>query len=130
MTEGGESVVDVLSDIAEALSIMADDSSTPLTERIALRVRKLRAAKGLSLDELAGRCGVGRSMLSLIERGESSPTAALLEKAGLGAERVAGRAVRGNADQPRAGVATWHHNPTRKPARYAVVLCSEAGPWR
>jgi quercetin dioxygenase-like cupin family protein len=23
-----------------------------------------------------------------------------------------------------------YHNPTRKPARYAVVLCSEAGPWR
>jgi transcriptional regulator with XRE-family HTH domain len=57
-----------------------------LTQRIAGRVRELRAAQGLSLDALAGQTGVSRSMLSLIERGESSPTAIVLEKlaAGLG----------------------------------------------
>jgi transcriptional regulator with XRE-family HTH domain len=49
-------------------------------------VRELRAAHGLSLDALAAKCGVSRSMISLIERGESSPTAVVLEKlaAGLG----------------------------------------------
>jgi transcriptional regulator with XRE-family HTH domain len=49
-------------------------------------VRELRAAHGLSLDALAGKSGVSRSMISLIERGESSPTAAVLERlaAGLG----------------------------------------------
>jgi transcriptional regulator with XRE-family HTH domain len=51
-----------------------------LNDRIAERVRELRAARGLSLDALAGQSGVSRSMISLIERGESSPTAVVLEK--------------------------------------------------
>jgi transcriptional regulator with XRE-family HTH domain len=55
-----------------------------LNERIAQRVRELRAERGLSLDALAGHCGVSRSMISLIERGESSPTAVLLEKLATG----------------------------------------------
>ena len=59
-------------------------ASSQLTQRIAQRVRELRAASGLSLDDLAGRCGVSRSMISLIERGESSPTAVLLEKLAVG----------------------------------------------
>jgi transcriptional regulator with XRE-family HTH domain len=64
---------------------MKDESD--LNARIAQRVRELRAARGLSLDELARKSGVSRSMISLIERGESSPTAVVLEKlaAGLGA---------------------------------------------
>jgi transcriptional regulator with XRE-family HTH domain len=61
-------------------------SPANLTERIARRVRDLRTARNLSLDDLATRCAVSRSMISLIERGESSPTAVVLEKlaAGLG----------------------------------------------
>ncbi|MRW85910.1 helix-turn-helix domain-containing protein [Pseudoduganella sp. FT26W] len=47
---------------------------------IARRVRELRDAHGLSLDALASRSGVSRSNISLIERGESSPTAAVLDK--------------------------------------------------
>lgn len=47
---------------------------------IARRVRELRDAAGLSLDALAGRSGVSRSNISLIERGKSSPTAAVLDK--------------------------------------------------
>jgi transcriptional regulator with XRE-family HTH domain len=47
-------------------------------------VRDLRAQRGLSLDALATHCGVSRSMISLIERGESSPTAVLLEKLATG----------------------------------------------
>jgi transcriptional regulator with XRE-family HTH domain len=60
--------------------------SPGLSERIAQRVRDLRAARGLSLEELAADSGISRSMISVIERGESSPTAVLLEKlaAGLG----------------------------------------------
>lgn len=54
--------------------------------RMAQRVGALRAERGLSLETLAARCGVSRSMISLIERGETSPTAVVLEKlsAGLG----------------------------------------------
>jgi len=63
-----------------------EDSASNLNQRIAARVRELRDAHGLSLDALAGKSGVSRSMISLIERGESSPTAAVLERlaAGLG----------------------------------------------
>jgi transcriptional regulator with XRE-family HTH domain len=66
-------------------SIMGETPSE-LNQRIADRVRDLRAAQGLSLDALAAKSGVSRSMISLIERGESSPTAVVLEKlaAGLG----------------------------------------------
>lgn len=55
-----------------------------LNDRIAQRVRDLRADRGLSLDALATHCGISRSMISLIERGESSPTAVLLEKLATG----------------------------------------------
>jgi transcriptional regulator with XRE-family HTH domain len=58
------------------------DSSLHLL--IAQRVRELRAARGQSLEALANHCGVSRSMLSLIERGESSPTAVVLEKLATG----------------------------------------------
>jgi transcriptional regulator with XRE-family HTH domain len=62
------------------------EASSDVNQRIAERVRELRAAQGLSLEALAGKSGVSRSMISLIERGESSPTAVVLEKlaAGLG----------------------------------------------
>ena len=55
-----------------------------VSQRIARRVRDLRTAAALSLDDLAQRCGVSRSMISLIERGESSPTAVVLEKLSVG----------------------------------------------
>lgn len=57
-----------------------------LDQRIGARVRDLRAARGLTLEVLSERSGVSRSMISVIERGESSPTAALLERlaSGLG----------------------------------------------
>ncbi len=55
-----------------------------INARIAQRVRGLRAERELSLDALASRCEVSRSMLSLIERGESSPTAVVLEKIATG----------------------------------------------
>src|SRR6516162_4488431 len=68
--------------ILDASSNIMDD----INARIAARVRELRGASGLSLEALAETCGVSRSMISLIERGESSPTAVVLEKlaAGLG----------------------------------------------
>jgi transcriptional regulator with XRE-family HTH domain len=67
------------------VSIM-EDVESGLNRRIAERVRTLRAARALTLDALAGKSGVSRSMISLIERGEASPTAVVLERlaAGLG----------------------------------------------
>lgn len=46
--------------------------------RLAARLAELRAERGWSLEELAHRTGVSRSTLSRLERGELSPTAALL----------------------------------------------------
>ena len=55
-----------------------------INARIAHRVRELRDAQGFSLDALAERSGVSRSNISLIERGQSSPTAAVLDKLAAG----------------------------------------------
>jgi transcriptional regulator with XRE-family HTH domain len=64
----------------------APSPAPDINSRIATRVRALRADLGMTLDTLAAKCDVSRSMISLIERGESSPTAVVLEKiaAGLG----------------------------------------------
>src|SRR5687768_8739295 len=55
-----------------------------INSRIAARVRELRSLGDLSLEALAARCDVSRSMISLIERGETSPTAVVLEKIATG----------------------------------------------
>ena len=49
-----------------------------IAARLAARLKEERALKGLSLDALSKLSGVSRSMLSQIERGESSPTVAIL----------------------------------------------------
>ena len=59
-------------------------AAADINARIAARVRDLRQAQSLTLEALASRSDVSRSMLSLVERGESSPTAVLLEKIATG----------------------------------------------
>jgi len=76
------------------MSIMKEDMITQekttdpvgqeINQRIATRVRALRMEQGLTLDALAAKSEVSRSMLSLIERGESSPTAVVLDKIATG----------------------------------------------
>ena len=64
---------------------MGEKTAGPnINDRIAARVRELRAKSGLSLEALAEASGVSRSMISLVERGESSPTAVILEKLATG----------------------------------------------
>jgi transcriptional regulator with XRE-family HTH domain len=66
---------------------MREQAPAPVPDinaRIARRVRELRTQLGLTLDGLAAKCDVSRSMLSLVERGESSPTAVVLEKIATG----------------------------------------------
>jgi transcriptional regulator with XRE-family HTH domain len=65
-------------------SNMVDGQHPNLNHRIAHRVRELRIARGLSLETLASGTGVSRSMISVIERGESNPTAVVLEKLATG----------------------------------------------
>lgn len=87
----------------DSMSIMTEASG--LNRRIAGRVRELRAAHGLSLDALAGVSGVSRSMISLVERGESSPTAVVLERlaTGLGVTLASLFDTSAGADQTPAG---------------------------
>jgi len=58
--------------------------TSEIHQRIAQRIGALRAARGLSLDLLAKKTGVSRSMISLIERGEASPTVVVLDKLAFG----------------------------------------------
>jgi len=46
--------------------------------RLAARLAGLRGERGWSLEQLAQRAGIPRTTLSRLERGETSPTAALL----------------------------------------------------
>ena len=62
----------------------ATESAPDINSRIAQRVRQLRAELGMTLDGLAAKSNVSRSMLSLVERGESSPTAVVLERIATG----------------------------------------------
>ena len=56
------------------------EAISEIDRSIGNRVRTLRSTRGLTLDDLAESSGVSRAMLSRIERGESSPTAQLLNR--------------------------------------------------
>jgi transcriptional regulator with XRE-family HTH domain len=85
--------------ILERYSSIMELTESDTQARLAARLRQLRIDRGLSLDALADRAGVSRSMISLVERGESSPTAAVLDRlaAGLGVTLASLF-----ADEPRA----------------------------
>jgi transcriptional regulator with XRE-family HTH domain len=61
-----------------------EGESSPVELRLAARLHALRVERGLTLDGLAELAGVSRSMISLIERGESSPTASVLDRLAVG----------------------------------------------
>jgi len=107
-----------------------------INARIAARVSELRAQLGLSLDALAAKCDVSRSMLSLVERGESSPTAVVLEKiaTGLGialaglfddasvpASPLSRRADRTTWRDPQSGYLRRNISPANYPAPAQIV---------
>lgn len=54
------------------------NQNSDIVLRLAARLKEARRAKGLSLDAVARLSGVSRSMVSQIERAESSPTVATL----------------------------------------------------
>lgn len=55
-----------------------EGSDTSADERLARRLRELRAGQGWSLDDLAKRSGVSRATLSRLENAAVSPTAHVL----------------------------------------------------
>jgi len=107
-----------------------------INARIAERVRVLRAASSLSLEALATRSAVSRSMLSLVERGETSPTAVVLEKiaAALGvslatlfddatgpADPVSHAADRTSWKDPQSGYVRRNISPPNFPSPIRIV---------
>ncbi|HTO30772.1 MAG TPA: helix-turn-helix domain-containing protein [Pararhizobium sp.] len=58
------------------METLHDNSDKALGERM----KALRSAQAMTLDDLAQRAGVSRAMISRIERGEASPTAQLLAR--------------------------------------------------
>jgi len=80
-----------------------------INSRIAQRVRQLRADLGMTLDGLAAKSDVSRSMLSLVERGETSPTAVVLEKIATGL----GVALAGLFDDSSTPVSPLSHRADR-----------------
>lgn len=114
----------------------AEPVSLDINSRIARRVRTLRAELGMTLDALAAKCDVSRSMLSLVERGESSPTAIVLEKiaAGLGvplatlfedsaapASPVSSREHRTAWRDPQSGYVRRNISPANFPSPLQIV---------
>ena len=124
-----------------ASTIMESTVASDLNQRIAERVRELRAGQSLSLEALANKSGVSRSMISVIERGESSPTAVVLEKlaAGLGvtlaslfdapAASAPGGPVARREDQPQwrdpaSGYLRRNVSPPGVPQPMRIVECA------
>jgi len=81
------------------------------------RVRALREAMGLSLRELALRCGVSSAMLSQVERGETSPTLHVAARIASGLELRLSQLLRldesGSVTIVRAGERHLRGNPRR-----------------
>ena len=63
---------------------MMEHRLSEVDARLSARLRGLRVQRGLTLEGLAECAGVSRSMISLIERGESSPTASVLHRLATG----------------------------------------------
>lgn len=87
------------------------------------RVRALREAMGLSLRDLAERCGVSAPMLSQVERGETSPTLQVAARIAAGLELRLSQLLRLDedgavtivrADERRQG-------PSRRGHRYEIL---------
>jgi transcriptional regulator with XRE-family HTH domain len=58
-------------------SSLTEDAGDPIHRLLCGRVRELRKKKGWTLEQLSAACGVSRSMLSEIERGNANPTLAV-----------------------------------------------------
>lgn len=85
--------------------------------RLGRRLFALRTERGLSIEALAENSGVSRAMISRIERGESSPTAVVLNKLSIGLGMLL--------------PALFDRNSYRqKPAGYPLCARREQAEWR
>jgi transcriptional regulator with XRE-family HTH domain len=85
-----------------------------LHTQLRTRVRDLRKKRGWTLEELSAACGVSRSMLSEIERGNANPTLAVAFRIAQAFSMSLGDLVETPAATPRidvirAGDRTYHY---------------------
>jgi transcriptional regulator with XRE-family HTH domain len=109
-----------------------DDVSTIIdkqTETLAACIRREREARGWSLAQFAGRSGVSKAMLSKIERGEASPTAALLGRisgaVGLTLSGLLARAESGNGGLTKRGDQPIWRDPATHYMRRQVLAAAD-----
>lgn len=110
--------------------------SADIDARIANRVRALRTERQMTLEGLAATSGVSRSMISLIERGESSATAVVLEKIASGlnvslatlfedssrpANPLSRHADRASWRDPQSGYVRRNISPANFPSQIQIV---------
>ncbi len=93
-------------------------ATSSLVSRFGTRLRALRTAGGLSLEQLAKRSGLTKSYISKLERGLSEPSISsvqrLAEALSIGVAELLGetvsedglRVIRGNPQRPRAAIGT------------------------
>ena len=77
-----------------------DAAPDALELRLATRLAGLRAERGWSLEQLAERSGISRTTLSRLERGETSPSAALLGRLCTAYGRTMSRLIAEVEEQP------------------------------
>jgi transcriptional regulator with XRE-family HTH domain len=75
------------------------------------RVRELRDAAGLTLEQLSQRSGVSRAMLSKVERGEKSPTIGIATKIAHSLETSLSELIGANPSDGAAVVLRRTHRP-------------------
>src|ERR1041385_7499070 len=97
------------------MSTIVDHAADAINLKIAARVRGERASRRWSLDELAERSQVSKAMISRIERGEVSPTAALLGRLS-GAFGITLSALLADHEQHRGPVSRAEQPVWRDPA--------------
>lgn len=86
--------------------------ATEVARTIAARLRELRAARRLSLADLARHSGVSRSMISLLERAESTASAVVLAKLA----HALGTTLAALFDAPATAVAATASGPLQRAA--------------
>lgn len=105
-----------------------NENSATRGEALARRLRAERERRGWPLASLADRSGVSKAMISKVERGEASPTAATLEKISMAFGMTMSalfQAVDGSQDRLRR--AHEQHVWTDPNAHYEVRQISPSG---
>ena len=93
-------------------------TSEGISDSLCRRVRELRKKKRWTLEELSAACGVSRSMLSEIERGNANPTLAVACRIAQAFDLALGELVESPAASPRVEVIraddrTYHYRSDR-----------------